>query len=64
MSLSELRASLRTACNEAGSVALWCARNDISHTYVRRVLAMTEEPGPKLLRKMGLRLVKTYEAIT
>lgn len=62
MTLTKLRASLRTACNEAGSVALWSAQHDISHTYVRRVLVGTEPPGPKLLGKLGLRLVKSYEA--
>jgi DNA-binding transcriptional regulator YdaS (Cro superfamily) len=55
-------ARLRAACERAGGQGAWAERHGMSAAYVSEVLNAKREPGPGILRALGLqRVVKFAE---
>lgn len=50
----DVRALLLAACDAAGSQVAWARQWGISTSYVNDVLRGRKEPGPKILRALGL----------
>lgn len=47
-------AALRRACHAAGGQRAWAAAHGVSEQYVCDVLAARRDPGPAILRALGL----------
>ena len=62
LTLKEVIALLRRACLVAGSQRQWALRHRLSSSYVSDVLSESREPGPAILRALGIerRVVVTY----
>lgn len=55
-----LRNLLRTDCEKFGGIRPWGRAHQISYSHVSRVICGKAEPGPKLLRALGLRASTVY----
>ena len=60
MTLSDLYADLRNACEAAGGQSAWAKRHGISVSYVSDVLNARTDPGEKILAALGLVARTTY----
>ena len=54
MNENDVRALLLQACKEAGSQRKWAAAAGLSAPYVHDVIHGRREPGPGILRHLGL----------
>jgi hypothetical protein len=50
----DVRNLLRNACDKAGTAAAWAEANELSPAYVSDTLNKKREPGPAILRALGL----------
>ena len=60
MTADDVRTMLRDACKKAGTSAAWADKNSLSQAYVSDTLNGRREPGPKILRALGLVLEQNY----
>ncbi len=60
MNVADVRTLLQRACNEQGSNRAWARLHKVSAAYVGDVLLCRREPGPAILKALGLEAVKTY----
>jgi len=60
VSLADIYAELRIECAKAGGQANWAATNGISKQYVCDVLNARRDPGPKILKVLGLKSRVVY----
>jgi hypothetical protein len=54
MTADDVRNLLRNACEKAGTAAAWAKDNDLSAAYVSDTLSKKREPGPAILKALGL----------
>lgn len=54
LSTTDVRARLRDDCVRRGGQRAWARVHDVADTYVSGVIAGRAEPGPKILRALGL----------
>lgn len=54
---------LNRSIREAGGRAKWAAKHELSYEHVRAVIEGVRDPGPKLLRALGLERVTTYRRV-
>lgn len=54
MTADEVRTMLREACRKAGTSAAFADKHSLSQAYVSDTLNGRREPGPKILRALGL----------
>jgi hypothetical protein len=54
MTADDVRNLLRNACEKAGTAAAWADANDLSAAYVSDTLSKKREPGPAILKALGL----------
>jgi hypothetical protein len=54
MTADDVRNLLRRACEQAGTAAAWAKNHDLSAAYVSDTLSRKREPGPAILRALGL----------
>lgn len=64
MTAFEVRDRLLVACRAAGSQRAWALAHGISPVYVGEVLKGVRDPGPLVLRVLGLRRRVVYEVIS
>ena len=62
-SLAQLYADLRSAVHAAGDQKAFADLHGISPQYVSDVLNARKDPGPAILRALGLRKITAYERI-
>ena len=60
MTADQVRDLLRAACDKAGSQSNWAKSAGLSPAYVSDVLAGKREPGPKVLRVLGVVVTAVY----
>jgi hypothetical protein len=64
LSATDVRARLRDECCRRGGQRAWARVHDVADTYVSGVISGRLEPGPKILRALGLaRDPATYSEI-
>lgn len=63
MTIEDVLARLRGAIEKAGGSSSWARENDCSASYVSDVLGGRREPGPAILRRLGLECDKVYREI-
>lgn len=61
MTSDEVRALLAIRCQEAGGQAKWGRQHGFGRRYVNDILLGRREPGPEILRTLGLRKSVHYE---
>ena len=61
MTLPDLYADLRRACEAAGGQQAWARAHGISPAYVCDVLNARRAPGTKILRALGWIRLVTYQ---
>lgn len=54
MTADEVRNLLRRACQQAGTAAAWAKDHGLSPAYVSDTLSRKREPGPAILKALGL----------
>lgn len=54
LSATDVRARLRDECCRRGGQRAWARVHDVADTYVSGVISGRLEPGPKILRALGL----------
>jgi hypothetical protein len=54
MTAEEVRTMLRDACRKAGTSAAWAAKHGISQAYVSDAMNGRRDPGPAILKALGL----------
>jgi hypothetical protein len=54
MTEDQVRALLRAACDEAGSIRAWARRHGLSAMYVSNALRGKQAPGPSICKPLGL----------
>jgi hypothetical protein len=54
MTADDVRNLLRRAVQEAGTASAWAEANDLSAAYVSDTLSKKREPGPAILKALGL----------
>lgn len=59
MTADQVRALLARKCREAGSQRAWAKAIGVTPPYVHDVLLGRREPGPAILRALGLERVVT-----
>jgi hypothetical protein len=60
MTADDVRSMLREACRKAGTSAAWADKNNVSQAYVSDTINGRREPGPAILRALGLVVEPTY----
>lgn len=63
MNRIDLYALLRTQCAKAGGQTAFANQHGVSVAYVSDVMNGRKDPGPALLKAMGVRKVVRYEVI-
>lgn len=63
MNRIDLYTLLRTQCAKAGGQTAFANQHGVSVAYVSDVMNGRKEPGPALLKAMGVRKVVRYEVI-
>lgn len=61
MTADDVRIILREACRKAGTPATWADKHGVSQAYVSDTLNGRREPGPKILRALGLVSAPNYQ---
>ncbi len=61
MTIDRVRELLRQACETAGSQSAWAQAHEMTGAYVSDVINGRREPGPKVLRALGLSRVTCYK---
>lgn len=54
---------LRNKCKEAGGQSAFAKQHGVSVAYVSDVINGRKDPGPALLRAIGVKRVVTYEVV-
>lgn len=60
LSLVDVYSRIRRACAAAGSQKQWAEQHGLSQAYVSDVLNARTDPGPAILKAIGLRKVVRY----
>ena len=60
----EMVASLSQATQAAGGVKPWASVQQTSASYVYEILRGTRDPGPAILRSLGLERVIVYRPVS
>lgn len=55
---------LRRQCTRAGSQASFAAQNKLSPPYLNDVLSGRREPGPAILKALGMEKIVSYRKIS
>jgi hypothetical protein len=63
MTVDEVRAALRKACEKAGSLRAWARSRGVSPAYVSDVLLGQRAPGPAILEALGLEVERTEKTV-
>jgi len=63
MNLSAVLRLIRRECDKAGSARAWAASIGVSGVYVADVLAGRRDPGPAILRALGVERVVSYRRV-
>lgn len=61
MTADDVRERVRLACAAAGSQRAFALKHRMSPAYLGEILAGTREPGPLLLKAIGMRRRVVYE---
>lgn len=61
MNAQQVRDLLRKRCNEAGGQRSWAGCHCVSESYVSDVIRGAREPGPGVLKGLGLVAVTVYQ---
>lgn len=64
LGLKHVYEMIEAACEAAGSQKAWAERHGLSSGTVGDVLHTRRDPGPKLLRALGLRRVTRYVKVS
>lgn len=64
MELDEVLALLRAAIVEAGTAKAWAETHGMNPSYVSDVLKKNRDPGPVVLRPLGLEKVVSYRRVS
>lgn len=60
LSMEDVRRLLGMACTAVGSQYQWATKHKLSPPYVSDVLAGRRDPGPSILRAIGLKKITAY----
>jgi hypothetical protein len=60
MRSEDVVATLQAACRKAGSQAAWARAHKIPDSIVAETIRGRRDPGPAVLRALGLRKILTY----
>jgi hypothetical protein len=63
MTADDVRTLLRRAIEQTGTAAAWATQHDLSPAYVSDTLNRKREPGPAILRALGLTSETQYRKI-
>lgn len=61
MTLDDVLRRLENHIHAKGGAASWAREMDISASYISDVLNRRREPGPRILKAMGLESVTIYQ---
>lgn len=60
MDVTAVRKKMALECERAGGVRKWAADNELSQPYVTLAMNGRQDPGPKILKVLGLKKVISY----
>jgi len=63
MTADDVRKLLKNAVAEVGTAAAWAAKHNLSPAYVSDTLNKKREPGPAILKALGLTSEMQYRKV-